>query len=259
MTATTLTARRRLMRAMAAVWLIAPLLLMAARWPAWWTWIAPEQTPMTWLQSVALVVAAVGALLIVHIGRLADGDAAPAARAPGPSSAGAWWVLAAGFMALAIDERFALHERLRDGVLAPRGVTVPFLPWVGPGDFLLLLVGLIGLALLPVVWRAVAGDIAARRALAVGVGLAIVAVGMDSIDPSTWTAQQERIQQTAEEVIELGSGLCLLTAVWLYLLSVLERFVRIAPTTQEHVDGREPARRPNVAERSDATGDRAHL
>lgn len=260
MTATTRRGRRRLVGALAVALLIAPLLLMAARWPAWWTWIAPEQTPMTWLQSMVLVLASAGALLIAHVRSLAsDISRAGHTRTATGSRAAPWVVLAAGLMALAIDERFALHERVRDGMLAPRGITVPFLPWVGPGDFLLLLVGVVGLALLPMVWRAVAGDLAARRALTVGVGLAIVAVGMDSIDPSTWTTQQERIQQTAEEIIELGSGLCLLAAVWLYLLGMLEKSGGITPVGSAQPEERDPAPRPNVDERSDDAGDRVHL
>lgn len=251
MTGTVRRTRRRIVAALAATWLIAPLLLMAARWPAWWTWIAPEQTPMTWLQSVVLVLAAAGALLIAHIRHY---DAATVARAGTARLSGpaVWWVLAIGLTGLAIDERFALHERLRDGMLAPRGITVPFLPWVGPGDFLLLVAGLVGLTLLPRVWHAVAGDIGARRALAVGVGLAVVAVGVDSIDPSTWTTQQERIEQTAEEIIELGSGLALLTAVWLYLLGALERWARPRqPCQSRSMDGG----RTSLT----AQGDRAHL
>lgn len=204
-------ARRHLVVALAAMWVIAPLLLMAARWPSWWSWIAPEQTPMTWLQSVTLVLGAAGAVLVAFIQRLSGGRTVTA-----------WWVLAAGFAVLAFDERFAVHERVRDRVLAPRGVAVPFLPWVAPGDFLLVAVGLVGLALLPMVWRALRVDRGASTALSIGVGLAVVAVGMDSIDPSTWTTQAERIEQTAEEMVELASALALLAAVALRLFGLLD-------------------------------------
>jgi hypothetical protein len=108
-------------------------------------------------------------------------------------------------------------------MLAPRGVTVPFLPWVAPGDFLLMIVAVVGLAVLPLVWRAMSPDRGARWALALGVVLALVAVGMDSIDPDTWAVTAERIQQTAEEVIELGSALALLAAVTFRVLGLLER------------------------------------
>ena len=207
----TLGARRGLVAGVIAVWLVVPALLMAARAPRWWEWVAPEQTPMTWLQSVVLVIAAVGALLVGHVLRLRG--------TPRPT---AWWLLGLGFAGLAVDERFALHERIRDGVLAPRGVSVPFLPWVAPGDFLVLAIGVTGLAVLPLVWRAFRDDAGARAALVIGVGMAVVAVGMDSIDPSTWSVAAERVQQTAEEVVELASGLALLTAVGLRLLGVLD-------------------------------------
>ena len=209
-------ARRRFVLALIALWIVVPLLLMVARWPSWWSWIAPEQTPMTWLQSVVLVLAAAGSMLIAYVLVLSTAK-----------RVAAWWVLAAGFGALAFDERFAIHERVRDGVLAPRDVTVPFLPWVAPGDFLLIAVGLAGLALLPTAWRAVRVDPGARTALVVGVGLAVTAVGMDSIDPSTWTTKAERVQQTAEEMIELASGLALLGAVTLRLLGLLDAMTAV--------------------------------
>jgi hypothetical protein len=126
----------------------------------------------------------------------------------------------AGFSLLAIDERFAIHERVRDGVLAPRGVSVPFLPWVAPGDFLLLGLAVVGVIMLPAVLRLFRPDPWAVRAVVAGVVLAAVAVGVDSIDPASWTVAQERLQQTLEECVELVSGLSLLTAVLLRLLSL---------------------------------------
>lgn len=208
-------AYRRVLLTLVTVWLIAPAALAAARWPQWWSWIAPEQTPMTWLQSVALVLAAALSLLVGYtLGHVGERPAGP------------WWLLSAGFAALAVDERFAVHERIRDSVLAPRGIAVPFLPWVAPGDFLLLAVGVAGLALLPFVWRAFSLEPAARGPLIIGVLLASMAVAMDSIDPSTWTTDAERLEQTLEEVIEFGSGLALLASVTLCLLALLRTHLR---------------------------------
>ncbi len=164
-----------------------------------------------------LVLCAASALLVAHTVRL---RAEPHRRT--------WLLLSAGFAGLALDERFAVHERVRDGVLAPRGVSVPFLPWVAPGDFLVLGVGVAGLATLPLVWRAVREHRAASAALLVGVALAVVAVGLDSIDPSTWSLAAERVQQSCAEVVELGSGLALLAAVALRLLDLLSALARPA-------------------------------
>lgn len=213
-------ARWRFLVGLLVVAVVAPVTLAVVRAPRWWEWIAPEQTPMTWLQSVVLVLAgSASALMSFLLGM---------SREPAPRRR-TWLLMAAGFGALALDERFAVHERIRDGVLAPRGVTIPFLPWVAPGDFLVMGIALGGLALLPSVWRAVSVDAAARSALVAGVLLALVAVGMDSIDPSTWSIGAERLQQTVEEVFEMSAGLCFLAAVGLRLLGHLSSLVPPEP------------------------------
>jgi hypothetical protein len=205
-------ARRRTALGLLAAGVLAPTALAAARWPSYWLWIASEQTPMTWLQSVVLVLSAAAALTAATVLGLLS--ASRRERLP-------WLVLTAGFLALAFDERFAIHERVRDNVLAPRGVRVPFLPWVAPGDFLVMTVALAGLMLLPLLLRALAPDRTARVLFLVGAGLACVAVGVDSIDPATWSIEAERLQQSLEEVVELAAGLCLLGAVVLRLLTML--------------------------------------
>lgn len=210
-------ARTGLLGALLLTWLLVPGLLFAARYPTWWAWIAQEQVPMTWFQSVTLVVAGVLAALAWFVARLRD-------QRPRAGLA----VLAVGFCVLAFDERFAIHERLRDGYLAPRDVRLPLLTWVAPGDFLLLIVGVVGLALLPLVVRSLRADRWATGLLVVGVALACVTVGMDSIDPHTWSVAAERVQQTLEEVIELGAGLAFLGAVVLHLLGQLTEHVRPA-------------------------------
>ncbi len=216
--------RQRLVVGLALVATLAPAGLALARYPSWWAWIAPEQTPMTWLQSVVLVVTAVGALLASHV----VPPQHPAASG-GRSAARTWLLLALGLAALAADERFALHERVRDSLLAPRDVRLPFLPWVGPGDFLLIGVAIVGLALLPRVWRLVRPDPAAAAALLLGVVLAALAVAADSVDPATWSLAAERVEQSAEEVVELWSGLCLLAAVWLRALGMLDAASATSP------------------------------
>lgn len=206
------------------------LLLGAARWPAYWAWIAPEQTPMTWLESVMLVLSAAAALSL-----------AASVRMRGHGGMMPWLVVAAGFGYLALDERFALHERVRDGYLAPREVSAPFLPWVAPGDFVLLGYAVVGLALLPVVLRAFSGELRARRVFLAGVVLAALAVAGDSFDVQAMSTAMEIRVQTAEEIVELGSTTCFLLAMWLRLVPVL------GPGHGGYVCGNaEPTRGPGV-------------
>lgn len=209
---------RRITVLVAAITIVlAPTALALAQWPSWWEWIAKEQTPMTWLQSVVLVVAALLSALV---------GVAVAARRAGPARP--WLVLGAGLTVLALDERFALHERIRDRLLAPREISVPILSRVGPGDFLLMVVGLVGLVMLPVVLRGLATDRSARNAFVLGVLLSVVAVAMDSVDPAAMSLAAERLEQTAEESVELAAGVAFATALALRLLGLLDPVEPIA-------------------------------
>lgn len=214
--------RHRTVVVLAALAVLIPLALAGARWPSWWSWIAAEDTPMTWLQSVGLLVTGALAafagyvtLLRAASGVAGAGDAERPRRLRLLSGRPvvAWSVLASAFIALALDERFAIHERIRDRVLAPRDIRLPFLPWVGPGDFLILLVAVVGLLALPGLWRLFAADRLARTVLLVGVGLAATAVAMDSVSPDLMTIEVERLEQTLEECFEFAAGLALLAAV----------------------------------------------
>lgn len=203
--------RRGFVLGLAAAWVAVSAALLAAGGGQWWRYVAPEGSPMTWVQSVDLVLAAAAAALLA-VARRAGGDRRGALT---------WAILAVGFAELAVDERFALHERLRDRVLAPADVGPAVLPWVAPGDVVLLVVAAVGLAFLPRVLGAVRPDRAALRALLLGVALSCAAVLADSVDPARWGVQGERFEQTAEEIVEFAAGLSLLAAAVLPLLVVL--------------------------------------
>ena len=215
--------RRGVVAVLVGLWAVASGGLALAGWPNWWRFIAPEASPMTWLQSVVLVVAGTGALLLaVHARAAADQVAVRA-----------WAVLGAGLLLLSLDERFSAHERLRDHVLAPLDVGPSVLPWVAPGDVVLLAVAAVGLALLPVVVRGLRADAGSLRAFALGVGLSVVAVLADSVDPARWGTAGERWEQTIEEVVELAAGLSYLAAVAFPLLAVVGGAAVLARREQE--------------------------
>ena len=62
--------RTRLVALLILLAIAAPAGMAAARYPRYWLWIALEETPMTWLQTVLLVLAAAAAGLVAVIGRL---------------------------------------------------------------------------------------------------------------------------------------------------------------------------------------------
>jgi len=192
---------RRIYVAVPVTFASASVALFAAGWPRWWRYLAPEESPMTWLQSVVLALCcAVAGLAAAQLWLLGRGSTP-------------YLLLGGGFAWLALDERFTIHERVRDNILAPRGIRAPLLTWVGPGDFILLAYAVVGLFVL---WRVipVLREVPrARMLFLAGVLCAAVAVGADSIDPARYSVSGERLEQTVEEVVELTSGVLFLLAM----------------------------------------------
>lgn len=173
------------------------VLLFLGGWPRWWVYVAREWSPMTWMQSVLMVLTAfIAASVAAHawLARRERREWLP------------FLLLTAGFGWLALDERFTIHERLRDNILAPRDIRIPFLPWMGAGDFLLPLYAVVGLVVLRLVLRALAGDRRARGLFIAGVAAAALVVAVDSFDPDRISLTVERYEQSAEEVVELTSA-----------------------------------------------------
>lgn len=184
--------------------------LLVGPWPRWWQWIAPEQAPMTWLQSMLLVLCGFVCLLLAAHGWLTGDDE--------PRQQRMFLLLATGFAWLALDERFALHERARDRGFAPRGLELTP-AWVRPGDFVLIGYAVAGLAVLRGVLRALRSDSRARQLFVGGVVCAVIVVAADSVDVRSMSVGVERTEQTVEEIVELASDA-------LFLLALLTLHVR---------------------------------
>jgi len=200
-----------------SAWLFASgftLLLLAAKWPRYWAYVAPEQTPMTWLQSVLLFACMLLGLLSFTLAYAEEGWS---------RRAGVWLVVTAAYLFLALDERFALHERVRDNVLAPRDIKL--LPWMGAGDFLLLLYAIAGLLFVSELYKVLRSRRAAWRWFRAAAVLALAAVGADSVDVARMTEDGERVEQTLEEIVELAAMAAFFSSYLLMLTDGLKRWL----------------------------------
>lgn len=210
-------------RLLAALWLVVLLFtvgMLAADWPRYWVYVAAETTPQAWLESVLLVLAAAVAALNAVVASLEKGSA----RLSGGRglsgwiarhAAWGWTITAAAFAWLALDERFALHERLRDRYLKQTGIRL--LPWMEAGDWLIPLYAVCGLAAVWALWRLLGRGVAARVFFAAGLVVAFCAVSMDTIDIRSLGKDSERLLQTIEECLETAA----MTAFVSAFLSVL--------------------------------------
>ena len=183
------TLRRALVGAAVATPPVVVAGLVVAGLPDYARLLVDEQSPITWLQTVLLVVAGVLAGLLAARRWLAGDRLHP------------WSLLAAGFVWLALDDRFLIHERLRDDVLAGRVPDV--LPWGKSGDVVLLAYAVGGLVLTRSVLRALHDDRTARVAFVAALGLLGLAAGIDSVDPASLTRSEELAESTVEESLEL--------------------------------------------------------
>jgi hypothetical protein len=177
------------------------IVFILGRWPEYWKWIASEDTPMTSLEVTVMYTTA----LVCWAGAAQSYLNEALARCK------CWLVTGFGFLWLAMDDRFAIHERIRDQILVPHNISIPYLP-VGPGDFILLIYMVIGLAMLPWLVSIFKGNRKALIRLLGGVAVAAVAVLMDAYDIHRDSLDMQRLEQTVEECLELIAQIMFLQA-----------------------------------------------
>lgn len=211
-------AERLLLFALWAAVALFAVAMVAAGWPRYWRFVAAETTPLAWLESILLVLTAFVAGIIAFVRGFVGGSR---------RVIWGWIALAAGFAALALDERFALHERIRDRMLKPTGIKL--LPWMEAGDWLIPLYMLCGLAAAWGIWRLVHISEVARRFFIAALLLSACAAAMDTIDVRSLSQGMERLLQSVEEGVEtaamtsfLSAFLCTLTGTLRSLLKGAE-------------------------------------
>jgi hypothetical protein len=126
-----------------------------------------------------------------------------------------WLLMVIAFVFMAFDEFFQFHEALRNKVLAPRGIRLPGFSWTAPGDFVLIVYAFAGLVMIPAIWRRLAQRKASLVFFLIGVGLAAIAVGIDSLDFTKMTHNRLIVDQFIEEVLETYGMLCFFIAFYL--------------------------------------------
>ncbi|AJY74025.1 hypothetical protein [Paenibacillus beijingensis] len=182
------------------------LLLIAVKWPNYWIYVAAEQTPMTWLQSVLWFGCALLALICCTLVYAQGGF-----RREGV----VWLLLSAAYAFLMIDERFAFHERVRDNWLKQTGIKL--LPWEEAGDFIPLVYAFVALLFLVHIVRVFRARKAALVWFIAAAALFALAVGMDSFAVSNMSKGAERLEQSSEEIVELLAVSSLFSSVVLML------------------------------------------
>lgn len=183
--------RGRIAHALPFITLAVIVTFIAAGWPKYWQYINFEQAPMTQYQAALLLCAAViAAINAMHCRRLQE-----------RREVIVWGFISLVFLYLALDEQFTIHETVRETLLKPYG-KIPFLPWVGPGDYLPLLYATVAIAGLPFFWPFIVRNTATRWRLVMAALLAGTAIVLDSINwheiPGNWLGREQFLEECME-------------------------------------------------------------
>lgn len=193
------------------------ILLTFAKFPDWWSYIIFESTPMTWYESILLFACSLFAMLCCMFAFFNDEK----------KQVKLWGMLGLFFIFLTLDERFAIHERIRSLFLAPKGIKNPIFFWTGAGDFVLITIFVASLILLPAYIKLFKTRKISLKLFIVGILISGIAIVMDSIDVKGYSIELQRLQQYIEEIFETTGMLFFLNSLLLMFTYRLRHFKNI--------------------------------
>jgi hypothetical protein len=169
----------------------------------YWRYIIYEKSPLGYYQALLLLSCCIYAFLNLRADQ----------RKTGKLSFG-WLILFLGFIYLTLDEKFALHENLREQIFKPNNFVLPALFWVERGDYGLLILMIIGLCLSPFVLKVVSHNKSARNLFFGAMAFSAFVVAVDSIDLQGMPLPRQKLLQYFEEIFELTAEIFYLNALF---------------------------------------------
>jgi hypothetical protein len=139
-----------------------------------------------------------------------------------------WFVVAFGFLYLAIDATFSLHQYMREAFLKPGGMSIDFLFWVEKGDYVLIFILLLGLLFVPFVLMELAKNRRAFLFFIIAVIFSVIAVVADSFDLHLFDDGFQKFLQYIEEFSEAAAQIFFINS---FLCVTVEK-LRIGASSQ---------------------------
>ena len=170
-------------------------------WPYWWLAVNSDRSPRAWFFSVQLAAIGFASILCFYLSRLVT---------PLKRQNILWLFLGLGFLYLALDKHFSLHEMYREEFFIPHHIGTK-LPGIRPGDITPLFYAAGGIAISFAIARMLKTT---KNWLLMGaVLLAAVAVVLDIGD--FWMASNatQRLMQFVEKILQTGSQVMLLVFI----------------------------------------------
>ncbi len=177
----------------------------------YWSYMIYEKSPIAWLDTFLLfsccVITAINLFFSFKKNRKINI---------------AWLILSIGFLYLTLDERFAIHESIRENILKPQNVKIDILFWVEKGDYVLIFLAIIGLMLTPIIIKEIRNNKKALIYFVIAIIFSLLAIGDDSIDLKGLDIGLQKLLQYIEEVCEAFGMLFYLNAFAVIFFEHLE-------------------------------------
>ncbi len=122
-------------------------------------------------------------------------------------------IITMGFFYLFLDEKFGIHENIRERILKPNGIKIDFLYWMEPGDYALLGILILGLITAMFLLKELKKNKRGFIFFTIGVLFSIMAVLDDSLNLKGMNIEIQKMIQYAEEIIETCGMICFLNSV----------------------------------------------
>jgi hypothetical protein len=165
--------------------------------PHYWKNIIYEASALTWVESVILFSCSFISVFNSLLGKKLSGK-----------FSFVWLLLSCIFLYLSLDERFMLHESIRERILKPNHFQLKFLFWMETGDYVLFIFMIAGLSILPIIFREIRNNKSALLFMIAGVTFGAFAVFTDSIDLHGRLLHTQYLIQYTEELFETLGMLC---------------------------------------------------
>lgn len=122
-------------------------------------------------------------------------------------------IITLGFFYLFIDEKFGIHENIRERILKPNGVKIDFLYWMEPGDYALLGILIMGIIMALIIFKELKENKRGFLFFIIGVCFSAIAVLDDSMNLRGMDINIQKMVQYAEEILETCGMVCFLNSV----------------------------------------------
>lgn len=157
------------------------IIFILSKWPKYWEHINYEWSHLTWLSSVNLILIGIFCLIGFMITEL---NSPVVLKKPIFSFIHRYIIgaMGLGFLFLALDEKFQIHEKLREKVFIPNEVGTD-IPGIGAGDFLHVIIAIVGLGMTYFIYQRIKISKISLGFYGAAVFMALISVITDATSP----------------------------------------------------------------------------